>query len=278
MLREHARSWMMGQRVNLRRLTAATARRIGYPSGQLETRGRHGHMLRATPEFVLCDAAFDFPRPAHANRRYLGLCVDLERTESGTVPVVHSGRPLVYVALGTQTYRHETVARRIHDSVVTAAARLPWVDFFASGPSSGERAQPAPSNVTVVQRAAQLATLRRASLFVTHAGLGSIKEAMACGVPMIAVPIVGDQHGNSARLVYHGLGTRILERDLSADRIEAAIRAGLADDGCRARVRAMRDRLGPPLEEACALLERTFGLVPAPASSLFPFTHEEVRQ
>jgi UDP:flavonoid glycosyltransferase YjiC (YdhE family) len=60
--------------------------------------------------------------------------------------------------------------------------------------------------VIVVERAPQLALLQRARLMITHGGLGSVKECVARGVPMLVFPLDIDQPGNGARVAHHGLG------------------------------------------------------------------------
>jgi UDP:flavonoid glycosyltransferase YjiC (YdhE family) len=56
----------------------------------------------------------------------------------------------------------------------------------------------------------QLRVLAEADVFITHAGFGSIKEAIYYGVPMLAYPLDPhyDQNGNALKLEYHGLGLR----------------------------------------------------------------------
>lgn len=43
-------------------------------------------------------------------------------------------------------------------------------------------------------------------LFITHAGKGGIAEAQYHGVPMLAMPIFGDQHQNAQKMVQSGYG------------------------------------------------------------------------
>ena len=45
---------------------------------------------------------------------------------------------------------------------------------------------------------------------ITHGGINTITECVFCEVPMLVYPLSlhWDQPGNSARVVYHGLGLR----------------------------------------------------------------------
>ena len=56
-----------------------------------------------------------------------------------------------------------------------------------------EQIGPLPSNTILVKRAPQLELLKRASVCITHAGLNTALEALAQGVPQVAVPVSLDQ-------------------------------------------------------------------------------------
>ena len=50
-----------------------------------------------------------------------------------------------------------------------------------------------PHNVLILPSVPQIEILKRASLFITHAGMNSTSETIHYGVPIIALPIMGDQ-------------------------------------------------------------------------------------
>lgn len=68
---------------------------------------------------------------------------------------------------------------------------------------------PVPSNVELHEWVPQLAVLGRASVFVTHAGMGGCSEGLYQGVPMVAVPQAVDQFGNAAMLEALGVGVHL---------------------------------------------------------------------
>lgn len=51
-----------------------------------------------------------------------------------------------------------------------------------------------PENILILPIVPQLEILKRSSLFITHAGMNSVSETVHYGVPVICVPIIGDQH------------------------------------------------------------------------------------
>lgn len=69
---------------------------------------------------------------------------------------------------------------------------------------------PCPSNMYVFQHLPQLHLLSYCDLMVTLGGMNSIAECIEKEVPMLVCPLSlkSDQLGNSARVVYHGLGLR----------------------------------------------------------------------
>jgi zeaxanthin glucosyltransferase len=49
------------------------------------------------------------------------------------------------------------------------------------------------SDILLVPHTPQVEILKRAHLFITHAGMNSVSEAVNCGVPFICLPLSGDQ-------------------------------------------------------------------------------------
>jgi UDP:flavonoid glycosyltransferase YjiC (YdhE family) len=60
-----------------------------------------------------------------------------------------------------------------------------------------------------VRKAPQVELLKRATLFITHAGMNSTLEALQLGVPMVAILIGNDQPGVAPRIQYHQLGVSV---------------------------------------------------------------------
>ncbi len=57
-----------------------------------------------------------------------------------------------------------------------------------------------PANIEVRNWVPQLAVLKQADAFITHAGAGGSQEGLATGTPMVAVPQAVDQFGNADML------------------------------------------------------------------------------
>ncbi|MBT2398876.1 macrolide-inactivating glycosyltransferase [Streptomyces sp. ISL-100] len=86
-----------------------------------------------------------------------------------------------------------------------------------------------PANIEVRDWVPQLAVLKQADAFITHAGAGGSQEGLATGTPMVAVPQAVDQFGNADMLVSLGVARRIDTEAATADALRAAV-LGLVED------------------------------------------------
>jgi MGT family glycosyltransferase len=151
-----------------------------------------------------------------------------------------NGRPVVMVTLGTIYNRDEEFYR----TCFRAFADSPWHVVIAVG----ERVEPddlgpAPSNVEVRQLVPQLEVLRHAAVFVCHAGMGGIMEALGHGVPLVAVPQTLEQEANAARLVELGLGAHLPPAGLTAEALRDAVELVTKEPAVAERIEWMRGEI-----------------------------------
>jgi MGT family glycosyltransferase len=163
------------------------------------------------PELVLCSEEFDFPRPPRKGRHYVGPSVELERPrQEFPWHALKDKGSLIYCSFGTQAHRYSRVMELIA-SLVRAVAQNPVEQLVIAAQAAvidDLTRQGLPNNVIAVERAPQIELLRRASVAITHGGLGTVKECVLLGVPMIVFPQSFDQPGNAARVHFHGIGVR----------------------------------------------------------------------
>jgi MGT family glycosyltransferase len=86
-----------------------------------------------------------------------------------------------------------------------------------------------PANVEIHSWVPQLAVLRKADLFVTHAGAGGSQEGLATATPMIAVPQAVDQFGNADVLQSLGVARHLPTEEATPEALRTAALA-LVDD------------------------------------------------
>ena len=178
---------------------------------------------------------FDFPGiawPSHFY--YAGPFHDGNGREAITFPWEKlTGKPLVYASMGTLVNGSE----RVYQIILQAFGELPEIQVVLSIGRNveAETVGNIPSNVIVVHTAPQIQLLKHASLCITHAGLNTVLEALANGVPIVAIPIGYDQRGVAARIAYHGVGEFLDIEHLSVGRVRRLIEQILKNPQYRER-------------------------------------------
>ncbi|UJV46466.1 glycosyl transferase [Streptomyces sp. AMCC400023] len=86
-----------------------------------------------------------------------------------------------------------------------------------------------PEGVEVRDWVPQLAVLRQADAFITHAGAGGSQEGLATATPMVAVPQAVDQFGNAEMLRSLGVARHLPKEEVTAETLREAVLA-LVDD------------------------------------------------
>lgn len=71
---------------------------------------------------------------------------------------------------------------------------------------------------------------RNVKVFITHGGLLGSTEAIYHGVPVIGIPIFGDQELNMARAVHAGYGLTVNYRNLTQDALTWALKEVLGNE------------------------------------------------
>jgi zeaxanthin glucosyltransferase len=200
----------------------------------------------------------DIPRPPHFH--YCGPFQDENAREPVPFPWEKlTGKPLIYASMGTLMNGSSDV----FDVILEAVAKLPEVQAVLSiGEDVGiDNLQPIPPNAIVVERAPQLELLKKAELCLTHAGLNTTLEALAQGVPMVAVPVGFDQPGVAARIAHHGVGEFVrMDEKLSVERLTGLIRKVMGDPMYRHRANDFKQVFSATdgLTLAADLIERAY--------------------
>jgi MGT family glycosyltransferase len=147
--------------------------------------------------------------------------------------------PVLLVALGTAGSDRPEFYRRC----VEAFAGTRWHLVMSTGRLDPAVLGPLPGNVETYPSVPQLQVLARATAFVTHAGMGSVLEAMHHGVPMVAVPQVNDQPVNAARIAELGIGRHLSEGEATASALREAVLSVASDPLVARRVAETRSRM-----------------------------------
>ena len=178
---------------------------------------------------------FDFPRKTLPECfHYVGPYYRAPKSDVSFPYERLDGRRLVYSSLGhaqgTRWDLWNTIAKACETLDVQLVIALgttepPPIGFWP------------PGNPIVVPYAPQEALLAKASLFITHAGLNSAMESLCYGVPMVALPFLGDQMGVASRIVFHGVGLSIGRERNNPDSLRKVIAHILENPAYRERCR-----------------------------------------
>jgi MGT family glycosyltransferase len=82
-----------------------------------------------------------------------------------------------------------------------------------------------------------------ARALITHGGWGTVGRALTHGLPMLVIPLFGDQILNATLVERAGLGRHLPLKKATPEAIRDALRALLADDAVRARARHVADEI-----------------------------------
>src|SRR5262249_51928812 len=185
-------------------------------------------------------AALEFPgRRLPPGFHHTGPWTDAEARAPVEFPWerIDRSRPLVYASMGTLQNRVLRTFRMIAEACVGQDLQL--VISLGGGQDPAMLAD-LPGDPIVVGYAPQLDLIRQAALTISHGGLNTALESLACGVPMVVLPVTYDQPGVGARVEYAGMGRSIPIARLTLKRLRVAVRNVLGDPAYRMRAGQLR--------------------------------------
>ncbi|MFF0476981.1 macrolide-inactivating glycosyltransferase [Streptomyces sp. NPDC004284] len=171
---------------------------------------------------------------------FVGACQGT-RAEQGDWRRPAGAEKVVLVSLGSSFTKQPGFYR----DCVEAFAGLPgWhvvlqIGRFVDPAELGEL----PSNVEVHSWVPQLAILRQADAFVTHAGAGGSQEGLATATPMVAVPQAADQFGNADMLRSLGVARHLPMEEVTPERLREAALALVDDPEVARRAREIQESM-----------------------------------
>jgi len=171
-----------------------------------------------------------------------------------------TGEPLIYASMGTILNGRLDVFR----TIVAALANHEGLQLVLSvgDQVDPEQIAPAPSNAIIVKQAPQLELLKQTSVCITHAGLNTVLESLAQGVPQVAVPVTFDQPGVAARVAHNQTGVVTSLEKLTADHLSALLDEVLTNSIYRDNAFRLQKAIAQTngLSVAADLVEASLGL------------------
>ena len=163
--------------------------------------------------------------------------------------------PLVYLTFGTAAPQMGFFPD-LYRAAIETLAPLP-VNLLVTTGRDRDPAElgPLPANVRVERWRPQADVLRHATAMVCHGGTGTVRGALAQGVPVAVLPMFADQPHNAARVAQLGAGI-VIEPGLAG--LAEAVQALLTDARFAARAAevAADIRALPTVDTAVHVLEK----------------------
>jgi MGT family glycosyltransferase len=171
-----------------------------------------------------------------------------------------TGEPLSYASMGTILNGRLDVFR----TIVAALAKHNDVQLVLS---VGDQIDPkqigsVPSNAIIVKRAPQLDLLKLTSACITHAGLNTVLECLAQGVPQVAIPVTFDQPGVAARIADKQTGVVTSLDKLTPDHLSSLLNEVLTNPVYRKNAKKLQEAIAEAdgLSAAADLVEESLGM------------------
>ncbi|XP_056097607.1 UDP-glucuronosyltransferase 1A1-like isoform X3 [Rhinichthys klamathensis goyatoka] len=211
-------------------------------------------MSRAALWFMRFDFALEFPRPLMPNMIMIGgmatkkpkpLSQELEEFANGS-----GEHGFVVFTLGSMVSQlPEAKAREFFEAFRQIPQRVLWR-------YTGPVPENAPKNVKLMKWLPQNDLLGhpKVKAFITHGGSHGIYEGICNGVPMVMLPLFGDQGDNAQRLVARGVAEALSIFDVTSEKLLVALRKVLNDKSYKEKMSELsaihRDRPIEPLDLA----------------------------
>ncbi|MFA0964342.1 glycosyltransferase [Roseivirga sp. BDSF3-8] len=210
------------------------------------------------PEVVLFPPEFEFSSKGETGqRRYVGGFTGKSHhhSESNHFSEKYTGeKKLIYMSFGNIVTGERYAAERerlcqAFLSLMKTRPELYGIMQVSDKDEAGRYQKQAGENVEVVHWVDQVAVLRSASLFISHCGCSSIREAMHFSVPVFGIPFDLDQPGNAARLQYHGAGVMRNPAGMTSEEFEDTVLHMLKDPAFRRKAKMMQKAFDRPENE-----------------------------
>jgi zeaxanthin glucosyltransferase len=218
------------------------------------------HITQIPKEFdfenPLLPAQFHYTGPFHDGKGRLQLDFPWDRL---------TGEPLIYASMGTLMNGRADV----FNTIVAGVAKHKGTQLVLS---IGDQLDPkqidsVPGNAIIVNQTPQLEVLKRTSVCINHAGLNTVLESLAQGVPQVGIPITFDQPGVATRIAAKKTGVTMPFEKLTSNHLSTLLGEVLNNPVYRENARRFQDVIAKAngLSMAADIVERSFGVTKKPA-------------
>ncbi|WP_257669573.1 glycosyltransferase [Parapedobacter tibetensis] len=236
-------------------------KKVGLSGKEMPVRSKFTLLFKDVPELILLPEEFEYELNAgKAHQFYLGLCqrnerVDTELDDSfcrnwpDILKKKANGERIVYCSFGTFFDRADRKLLNFIKLLSTTLGDFERVHLVCSvnkyvidaiNLEKQER-----DRISLFYKVPQTLVLQNAAAFITHGGMGSIKESIFYEVPMIVFPLdlFYDQNSNAHKVEFHKLGLRGVLDYERVDSLKQKMKDVLDNDIYRESLRKFKGRV-----------------------------------
>jgi zeaxanthin glucosyltransferase len=214
-------------------------------------------LYAARPQISQLPPSLEYPRKQlPADFHFVGPLHNLKTRPHSDFPWEKlDGRPILYASMGTLMNQLDGVFRTILKASENLDVQL--VLTLGGGKLDPASFSGVKGNPVIVKYAPQLEILKLASVCITAGGLNTINEALAHGVPLVAIPITNDEPAAAARIEWSGVGKSVHIKRLTVARLRAVLEQVLVDPAYRENARRIQKEIAGlnALEHASQVVE-----------------------
>ena len=194
--------------------------RVPKPFNKVEN--KYFAAFNNVPEILLLPIEFELsPKIKKSYQFYFGLCINEKRIDTEIdenfekqwnkiLKLKKENKTIIYCSFGTYFEREDPKLVSFINNLSLAVNDIPNTILICSVNNNIGYFPQIQDNILFFSKVPQLDVLRISDVFITHGGMGGIKEGIYFEVPMLVYPIDlnYDQCGNSLKVEHHKLGLR----------------------------------------------------------------------
>ncbi|WP_130067879.1 macrolide family glycosyltransferase [Bacillus albus] len=168
------------------------------------------------PRSEIFDESYKFVGPSIATRK-----------EVGSFPTEDlKNEKVIFISMGTVFNEQPALYEKCFEAFKDVDATVVLVVGKKINISQFENI---PKNFKLYNYVPQLEVLQHADVFVTHGGMNSSSEALYYGVPLVVIPVTGDQPFVAKRLTEVGAGIRLNRNELTSELLHETVKKVMDD-------------------------------------------------
>ncbi|XP_026314878.1 UDP-glucuronosyltransferase 1-1-like [Hyposmocoma kahamanoa] len=194
----------------------AIADRMFGPGLKLETLAQNYSLVLSNSHFSINEVRPLVPALVEVGGLHLDESQKLQKDLKALLDASNEG--VIYWSFGSMS-RIETIPSETLVNIFEALSRFSEIVLIKMNRGLLSRNITVPDNVYTMEWIPQYATLchPNVKLFISHGGLLGTQETVACGVPMLVVPLYADQALNAHAMSDRGVARTIILRDSTVE-------------------------------------------------------------